>query len=251
MSDESFPRSDIALQQAVHGARLAHVGDDFFDGSFLCAGEVEGEAFVKGFQQGGFFSEDAAMVGEVAGALPDDVELEGEKALQGEAAAGGFAGFGGGGKMGFEEVGGAVVRGYGKREGEGVVFGMADAIRRHVVDDLAQAALVEAGDVLVDWDDAVEVDRFLAIVGNDLDLRVVDDEASALLLHFSISDHLLPGGDDLGHERHVEPAAGDFPGAEYPAGAIHDDGLVETGFSEALGARVDDAAVEADGFSGG
>ena len=32
---------------------------------------------------------------------------------------------------------------------------MADAIRSHGVDDLAQAALVEAGDIFVDRDDAI------------------------------------------------------------------------------------------------
>ncbi len=118
------------------------------------------------------------------------------------------------------------------------------------MDGFAEAALVDSGNVPVDRDDAVEVDRFLLVLADDLDLRVVDDEPPALFLHFSIGDHLLAGGDDLGHEGHVEPAAGDFPGAEDPTGAVHDDGLVETRFTEALGARVDHAAVEADGLAG-
>ena len=57
--------------------------------------------------------------------------------------------------MGFEKIFRAVVHGYGKREGEGVLIGMEDAIRRNGVDDLAQAALVEAGDIFINWDDAV------------------------------------------------------------------------------------------------
>ncbi len=57
-------------------------------------------------------------MGEVACALPDDVELDGEEGLEGEAAAGGFSGFGGGGEMGFEEVGGAVCFRNGVGEGE-------------------------------------------------------------------------------------------------------------------------------------
>ena len=118
------------------------------------------------------------------------------------------------------------------------------------MDDLTKSALVEAGDVFVDGDDAVEVDRFFFVVGYDLDFWVVDDEAARLFFYFPVGDHLLPRGDDLGHERHVEPAAGDFPGAENAAGAIHDDGFVEPRFSEAFGCCVDDSAVQADRFSG-
>ena len=149
--------------------------------------------------------------------------------------------------MRFGKIGGAGGSGDGVG---GAQCGGIGGLERGVY-DLAQAALVEAGDVLVDGDDAVEVDRFLAVVGNDLDLRVVDDEPPALFLHFPVGDDLLAGGDDFRHERHVEPAAGDFPGTEDPAGAVHDDGLVEARFAEALGARVNHNAMEADGFAGG
>ncbi len=88
--DEGFSGADVALEEAVHGAGAAHVGDDFLDGAFLCVGEVEGERVVEAGEEGGFFAEGAALVGEVEVALVDDVELEGEEGFEGEAAAGGF-----------------------------------------------------------------------------------------------------------------------------------------------------------------
>ena len=94
------------------------------------------------------------------------------------------------------------------------------------------------------------MDRLAAIVIDDLYLWVVDNEASALLFHFSVGDHLLSSGDDLRHERHVEPSASDFPGSEYPAGAVHDDGLVEACFAVALGACINHTPVQADRFAG-
>lgn len=121
------------------------------------------------------------------------------------------------------------------------------------MDDFAEAALVDAGDVFVDGDDAVEMDEFafLLVLGNDFDFGVVNDESSGLFFYVAVGDDLVAGGDDFGHVGHVEPAADDLPGAEDPTGAVHDDGFVEAGFAEAFGGGVDDSAGEADGSSGG
>ncbi len=134
--------------------------------------------------------------------------------------------------MCFEEVGVARCGGDGVGEGEGDGGGVVE----EVVDEGAEAALGEAGDVFVDGYDAVEVDGLGGVVFlvDDFDFRVIDDEAAGLFLHFAVGDDLLAGGDDFGDEGHVEPAEGDFAGAEDAAGAVHDDGLVEAGFSEAF-----------------
>ncbi len=150
--------------------------------------------------------------------------------------------------MGFQKVGFPV----GSGDGVGEIVGIADG-NDGLMDDFAEPALVDAGNVPVDRHDAVEVDGFgfILILAQDFEFRVVDDQPAALLLYFSVGDDLMPGGDDFRHEGHVEPAAGDFPRAENPAGTIHDDGLVKTGFSETLGPGIDHAAGEADGFRGG
>ena len=90
----------------------------------------------------------------------------------------------------------------------------------------------------------------VVILAYYFDLRVVDDEAAGAFLHLAVGDDLLAGCDDLGHERHVEPTAGDFSRSEDPAIPVHDDGFVETGFAEAFCAGVDHATGEANWFRG-
>ena len=84
---------------------------------------------------------------------------------------------------------------------------------RHAVDDLPQSALVDAGDVFVNRDDAVEMDRFgsCIVIVDDFDFWVIDDQTSALLFDFSVSNHLLARGDQFRHEWDVEPTARNFP----------------------------------------
>ena len=54
--DEGFPCSDITLEQAVHGSRLAHVDDDFLDGTLLGICEIEGQGVVKCGEESSPFS---------------------------------------------------------------------------------------------------------------------------------------------------------------------------------------------------
>ena len=94
------------------------------------------------------------------------------------------------------------------------------------MDDFPQAALGDSGDVLVNGNDPFEVNGCWVVIPQDLEFRVVDDEPPVQVLHFSIETHLLPRGDDLLNERHVEPPAGDFPRAENAAGTVHHDRFI-------------------------
>ena len=47
-SDDSFPRADIALQQAAHGRRFFHIGGDFLQHPLLRARGMERENFLDG-----------------------------------------------------------------------------------------------------------------------------------------------------------------------------------------------------------
>lgn len=231
----------------MHWVGAAHVRDGFFDGAFLGVCEIEGEAVVEFFQEGCFGGQPAAGVGAVLGAAPDDVELGDEEGLESEAAAGGFAGCGCGWEMGFGEVCEAVRGGDGVWEGWGRGFGAGAAELEGEEDDFPQAALVEAGDVFVDGDDAVEVDGwgvgwFRGVLVDDLGFGVIHEEPAGMFFYFAVGDDVLAGGDYLCHEGHVEPAAGDFSGAEDAAGALEDDCLEEACFAEAFGFGVDDGA---------
>ncbi len=66
------------------------------------------------------------------------------------------------------------------------------------VDEGAQRSLADAFAQAVDRGDAAEVDRgLIGVWVDDLELRVVDDEALTARLHFAVGDELLAGGDDL------------------------------------------------------
>ena len=95
--------------------------------------------------------------------------------------------------------------------------------------DFPQPPLGEAGDIPIDRHDPFEMDglRLLVILAEHLELRMIDDQPAVGILHFAVNDHLLSGRDEFVDERHVEPAAGDFPGPEDAARAVHDDRLVK------------------------
>ncbi len=42
--DQSFTRSNVALQQTIHAQRCCHIRDDLGDGAVLCAGRFVGRA---------------------------------------------------------------------------------------------------------------------------------------------------------------------------------------------------------------
>ena len=81
---EGFTGAYIALQQAVHGFRAAHVGCDFMDRALLGTCQIEGQAVIEGGEQVGALAKHAATALVVQRAPPGDVELDGEKLLQGE-----------------------------------------------------------------------------------------------------------------------------------------------------------------------
>ena len=112
------------------------------------------------------------------------------------------------------------------------------------MDDLAEAALIDTGNVFVDGDDAGEVDGFgvLVILAQYFYLGMVNNQAARLFFDFPVGDDLMSSCYDLRHERHIEPAAGDLPRAEDAAGSIHDDSFVETCFSEAFRPGINHAA---------
>ncbi len=47
--DDGLAGADVALQQAAHGAGLAHVGNDLAEGALLRGGGMEGQNFADGF----------------------------------------------------------------------------------------------------------------------------------------------------------------------------------------------------------
>src|SRR5687767_12668170 len=82
------------------------------------------------------------------------------------------------------------------------------------MNDLPQAALGDAGDIPVNGHDPLEMNGGLIVIPQHLEFRMIDDQPPVGFLDLSINANLLPCGDDLLDEWHVEPAAGDFPGAE-------------------------------------
>ena len=50
--DDGLAGAYVALQQAAHGARLAHVGDDLAEGSLLRGGGMEGQHFANAAADG-------------------------------------------------------------------------------------------------------------------------------------------------------------------------------------------------------
>ena len=91
----------------------------------------------------------------------------------------------------------------------------------------AQAALGDARQIPIDGHDALEMDGLLVriVLAENFELRVIDDQAAVRILDFAVNDHFLAGGDEFVDEGHIEPAAGDFAGAEDAARAVHDHGL--------------------------
>jgi hypothetical protein len=83
---DGFAGADIALQEAAHGVRLAHVGNDFAEGAFLCGCGVERQHLADGLAHlvGGGEGDAGALAH--AAALEFETKLEEEQLLEDEAA---------------------------------------------------------------------------------------------------------------------------------------------------------------------
>ena len=93
--------------------------------------------------------------------------------------------------------------------------------RHKAIDMHPQAPLRDPGDIPVDRHDVFQMDRRPAIQADHLEFRVIDHQLAAGVLRLAIDDDLLPRGDHVVDEGHVEPAAGHLAGAEDAAGTVH------------------------------
>ena len=84
--DDGFARADVALQQAAHRARSAHVGDDLAQSTLLRGRRMKGQHLAKRFAHlvGGGEGDAGALA--QAAALELQAELEEEQLLEDEAA---------------------------------------------------------------------------------------------------------------------------------------------------------------------
>ena len=112
------------------------------------------------------------------------------------------------------------------------------------VDHLTEAALRNATDIFIDRHDALEVDGIRNIIAHDLELGMVDHDATRALLRLAIKNHLMPRREHLVHEGHVKPAAGHA--GKPTTSEVFDNYFVEAFSTKSLPLSIDDGATETD-----
>jgi hypothetical protein len=75
------------------------------------------------------------------------------------------------------------------------------------IDDAAQDALRKTFGRRIDWCDAPKMDRYLFIVLNHLELRMIHANSLSAQTRPAENNDALPGGDHFLHVMQVEPAA--------------------------------------------
>ncbi len=91
--DDGLAGADVALQEAAHGARFAHVGDDFAENALLGVGGLEGEHLLEGGADVFAGGEGGALALAELLAFEFEAEFEVPELFEDEAAVGGGAGF--------------------------------------------------------------------------------------------------------------------------------------------------------------
>lgn len=86
--DDGLARAHVALEEATHGLRPAHVSDDFAEDAFLRSGGVEGKDLLEGAADGVICNERSALSLAKAAALELEAKLKEEELLKDEAAVG-------------------------------------------------------------------------------------------------------------------------------------------------------------------
>ena len=183
------------------------------------------------------------------GSPPDDVELELEKLFQREPAAGQLRLIQRFRKMRhFQRGRSRLVSVHFVVQREGVRI----ALQQQQMDDFPQPPLGDSGDVFVNGNNPFEMDRGIIIaLPDDFEFRMIDDEPSVGILHFSINDHLVSRCHEFLDERHVEPAAGHFSRTEHPTRTVHDDHFVKAPAGpEVFESGIDHRAAKADRIRG-
>ena len=204
--DQRFTRADVAVEQAVHGARRREVGADFRDRALLRAGQWEGEGGVQAAHQVVGRAVDRSRLRDLFRPFGRNAELHGEELTEHEVPPRLFQVLRTVGKMN-------LAPGPGPRRG--IQGGWHQGFHRivleqfqHIPDQPAQDPRREAFGRAVNRGEAVQVQRNLRIVFHDFELGVRDDDAGFSALRLPINNQPMPRHDHLLHPVGIEPAAG-------------------------------------------